>query len=89
MTFEEKRTIRNKITNRVEQMIDRIVANDQSSDDEKETVLEALECNARQLAACVVAEMEIPEEDWREFREHAEFEIKYNSREYLIQMARI
>lgn len=87
MTFEEKRTIRNKITNLVEQMIDRTVANDQSSD-EKETVLEAFICNARQLAACVVAEMEIPE-DWREFREHAEFGIKYNSREYLIQMARI
>lgn len=87
MTFEEKRTIKDRITTIVETEIDRI-ANDRSvSSSAKKTVLEALECNARSLAACVLAGMKIPAENWVELREHAEFEIKYNTRDHLIQMA--
>ena len=87
MTFEEKRVIKDRITAVVEEEIDRI-ANDRSvSSSAKKTVLEALEANARSLAACVLAGMEIPAENWAELREHAEFEIKYNTRDHLIQMA--
>lgn len=72
--------IRQMIDKEIKGAIDKIVDDDQISNAGKFVALKTIDQYACQLAATALDGKDISSEDWRELREYAEFEIRFQAR---------